>query len=78
MVSEKLPPAPPPPPVDGTLVCGVRKKSAVSSMSYQEQDENKCSVPGRSHLQYEYKVVQFEESVCNIRRATSGITGCVL
>ena len=47
-------------------VCSIRKvTSAVQG--------GKCAVPGRLHLQYNQKVVQCEERMCSIRRATSAI-----
>ena len=47
-------------------VCSIRKvTSAVQG--------EKCAVPGGLHLQYNQKVVQCEETMCNIRRATSAM-----
>ena len=47
-------------------VCSIRKVTSVV------QGE-KCTVPRGLHLQYNQKVVQCEERMCSIRRATSAM-----
>ena len=56
-------------------VCVVRRNSAVSLMSHLWYEERKCAVHGESHLLYRRKVVQCEERVYSIRKATSAIEG---
>ena len=47
---------------------GLRRKSAVSGMPHQQDEERKCAVPLLSHLQYDEKVVQCGEKVYSFRR----------
>ena len=56
-------------------MCGVRKKSVVSGMSHRRCKDRECAVPGVSYLQYEKKVVQCEERVYRMRRATFAVGG---
>ena len=56
-------------------MCAVRKKSVVSRMSHRQCEERECAVSGVSHLQYEKKVVQCEERVYRMRRATFAVGG---
>ena len=49
-------------------VFGLRRKSAVSGMPHQQDEERKCAVPLLSHLQYDEKVVQCGEKVYSFRR----------
>ena len=56
-------------------VCGVRRKSAVSEMSYRRCEKERCAVPGGENLQCKEKVVPCVERVYTIRRATSAVGG---
>ena len=44
-------------------------------MSLMQYKERMCAVPGESHLQYEEKVMQYEERVYSTRIATFDVGG---